>query len=525
MRITPLGRPRVARWVTYSVVVFLLPATFWTARAQGPGAQNECDTVMEHAQASLEEGKAAEATAAITGVLPRCPGNAQAYALLGVGFDEQHRYGEAHRAFLRAISLNPTWAPFHNNLAVSYLHAGDATAATAEFRKVLHLDPNNRVALFNLAAYYVERKDFSRALEYLTDAKAERSGDPELLMLLTKAYLGAGSAQKAAEVAQELSTVATDNPKLHFTLGLLFAEHGQTDEAIQQFQLVPITERDYETYQNLGLAYVKAGNSDKARGAFEAAMRLAPQRPEPYVELSRIYVAAHQPDQALFLLTQANKQAPQQTDIVFALAELLMQTRRLDDADTLLADSIRQNPANAMLWLAKGDLLARQHLDDKAIDSYQRALRLDPRSMDAKLGLARIYQRTGKVTEARAEYQAVLHVSPGSIQANTGMGQIAFQGGRLDEASVYLERAYAKEPTNSETGELLATVRLREGKYTEADGILRKLIGTDPDNPRIHYLEGRVLVKLGKSDDSQLEFEKARQLTANSSGVEKQSLQ
>jgi Flp pilus assembly protein TadD len=495
---------------------------FYNSHAQTSGNRSNCGSILEQAQRSLEEEKAAEATAAIMAALPQCPGNAQAYALLGVSLDEQHRYTEAHRALLRAISLNPSWAPFHNNLAVSYLHAGDAVAATAEFRKVLRLDPNNRVAVLNLATYYIEKRDFSRALEYLKAAKADSSGDPDLQMLLMKGYLGAGSTEEASQTAEQLSTSASENPKLHFSLGLLFAEYGQPNEAIRQFQLVPIMERDYETYENLGLAYGKAGNSDKARGAFEAAMRLAPQRPEPYLELSRIYMASHQPDQAIFLLSQANQQAPHQVDVVVALAELLMHTRRLDEADGLLADSMTQNPSNAMLWQARGDLLDRQHLDEQAIDAYQKSLRFDPKSTESRFGLGRIYQRTGKVTEARAEYETVLHAAPNSAEANAGMGQIAFQSGHLDEATTYLERAFTKDPGNSEAGELLATIRLKEGKYAEADEILRKLMGTDPDNPRIHYLEGRALAKLGKSDDSQLEFEKARQLTSGNSGIERQ---
>jgi Flp pilus assembly protein TadD len=522
MPITPPGSHILRQIVMHSLMAHLLLTGFHKSHAQASGNRIDCDSIVEHAQRSLEEGNAAQAATAIAAALPQCPGNAQAYALLGISLDEQHRYTEAHRALLRAISLNPSWAPFHNNLAVSYLHAGNAAAATAEFRQVLRLEPNNRVAVLNLATYYVEQKDFSRALQYLKAAKADSSGDPELQMLLVKAYLGAGSTEEALQTAQQLSTATSENPKLHFSLGLLFAQYGQSNEAIRQFQLVPIMERDYETYQNLGLAYVKVGSPDKARGAFEAAMRLAPGRPEPYLELSRIYLASHKPDQAIFLLSQANQQAPNQVDVVVALAEVLMQTRRLDEADSLLASSIQQNPSNPILWQARGDLLDRQHLDEQAIEAYQKSLHFDPKSIESRVGLARIYQRTGKATEARAEYEAVLHAAPNSAEANAGLGQIAFQSEHLDEATTYLERAFKKDPGNSEAGELLATIRLKEGKYAEADEILRKLMGTDPDNPRVHYLEGRALAKLGKSDDSQLEFEKARQLTSSSSGVERQ---
>lgn len=522
MRITPPGRNFLREIARYCAIAPVLLVGLCSSGAQTMNAPSDCDSILEHAGTSLEEGKAAAAMAAIQAVLPKCSGNAQAYALLGVSFDELKRYEEAHRAFLRAISLNPTWAPFHNNLAVSYLHAGETAAAIPEFRKVLRLDPNNRVAVLNLATYYIEHKDFSQALQYLKGARAESAGDPELLMLLTRAYLGAGSTKEALQTAQDLSTAAGEDLKLHFSLGLLFAEHGESAEAIRQFQLIPITERDYETYENLGLAYLKMGNQENARSAFEAAMRLAPQRPEPYFQLSQIYLASHQPDQALFLLSQANKQAPQQTDVIFALAELLIQTKRFDEADNILSDGIKQKPKNAKLWEARADLFERQHLDDQAIDAYRKSLQFDPKGTASRIGLAAIYQRIGKTEEAKTEYEAVLHVAPHSVEGNTGMGQIAFQSGHLEEATTYLERAFAEQPANSEAGELLATAWVREGKYTEADGILRKLIGSDPDNPRIHYLEGRVLVKLGKADDSQLEFEKARQLTTGSSGVARQ---
>jgi Flp pilus assembly protein TadD len=523
MRITPQGKyllPAVA--VCSALVIFSL-GTFCKLNGQDLPGSSDCGSILERAQMSLEQERASEATAAIEAVLPRCPGNAQAYALLGVSLDEQNRYGEAHRAFLHAISLNPTWAPFHNNLAVSYMHAGDRTAAMAEFRKVLSLDPNNRIAAINLATYYVEQKEFSRALQYLKVAKAEASGDPDLLMLLIRAYLGAGSVPEASRTAEEFSSVARNNAaKLHFSLGLLFAEYGQSAEAIREFKLIPILDRDYETYENLGLAYLKIGNTDDARGAFEAAMRLDPQKPESYIELSRIYIASHQPDQALFLLSQANEQAPKRMDVVYALAELLIQMKRYDQADNLLADSIRQNPSNAMLWQARGDLYIRQQLNDQAADAYQRSLRIDPKGIDSRVGLAQLYQRTGKIDQARTEYEAVLHGAPHSVEANTGMGEIAFQSDHLQEATTYLERAVAQEPGNSEAGELLATVLVRDGKYTEADEILRKLIVTDPGNPRVHYLEGKVLVKLGRNDDSQLEFQKAQQLTVSGSGTARQ---
>ena len=62
----------------------LLLTGFHHSNAQAAGNRIDCDSIVEHAQRSLEEGNAAQATAAITAALPQCPGNAQAYALLGI---------------------------------------------------------------------------------------------------------------------------------------------------------------------------------------------------------------------------------------------------------------------------------------------------------------------------------------------------------------------------------------------------------------------------------------------------------
>ena len=249
-------------------------------------------------------------------------------------------------------------------------------------------------------------------------------------------------------------------------------------------------------------------------------MRLAPQKPEPYLELSRIYLASHQPDQAIFLLSQANQQAPRQVGLRrLHLRKVPRETRRLDEADSLLADSLRSEPLERDALASRGDLLDRQHLDEQAIDAYQKSLRFDPKSIESRLGLGRLYQRTGKDTEARVEYEAVLHAGPNSSEANAGLGQIAYQSEHRTKLQLIWNVRSKKDPANSEAGELLATICLKEGKYAEADEILRRLMGTDPDNPRVHLLEGRALAKLGKSDDSQLEFEKARQLTSSSWGT------
>jgi protein O-GlcNAc transferase len=508
-------KSKSTRFLRYLTLAGLLTLGVFACDAETPQeGQGDCAPALQQAQGFLDQGQPDRAAGVVLSALPRCPRNAAAHSLLGISLDEQKKYAEAQRAFLKAIALNPTWAPFRTNLAVSYLHANNTTAAIGEFREALRLEPGNRLASFNLAQYYVDRKEFKQALKYAASLDSKDENDPDILLMLTEVYLRTGAGEKASAAASRLSAIAGDNAKLHFSLGLIFAQLRQPAEAIRQFESIPATERDYATYQNLGLAYAKLRDQDNSHTAFETAIRLAPENPEPYMELGKLYVASHQPDQALFLLSQADRVAPQRTDIAFALAELLIQMERFDQAGNLLSGEIKRHPSSAALLEAQGDLFERQHLNEQAVRAYSESLRIDPKWIDSRVGLARLYWRTGDAAQAQLEFEAVLHAAPDCAAGNAGMGALAFESGRMKDAITYLDKALLEAPDDFPAGEMLATAYVRKDEYAEADKVLRQLIRINPANSQVHYLEGRTLLKLGKNEESQSEFEKARQFAS-----------
>ncbi len=474
--------------------------------------QENCASLLDQGQAMLSDQRSQQARQLILPAIRECPDSGQGYDLLGISYDQERRFDEARRAFQKAISLNPGWAGFHNNLAVSYSHSGNEAAATAEFQKALQLDPQNQFAALNLAEYYVQRREFQRALQCLQRSGAGSSQDPTTLLVLVRAYFGAGSISAALETARELSAIAGSDSTIHFELGKFLAEQGQHAEAVNEFQLIPLQERDVAIYENLGTACMKLGRATEAKAAFETAMRMDPHSEEPYLNMAQLYLASRQFNQAIFLLSEAKQRAPQRVDITYALAEVLIQARSYGKANELLSEAIMQHPSDSQLFQALGDLYDRQHLDSQALHAYQQSLQIDPNRVESRSGLARVYQRLGKVAAARSEYQALLRLNPSNGDGNEGMGEIAFQEGRLDEAIVFLEKAFAGDSPDLAAGELLANARIHRGEYTQAEETLRKLIHFEPDNPRAHYLLGRTLVKLGKMDESEMEMKRYQEL-------------
>ena len=147
--------------------------------------------------------------------------------------------------------------------------------ATAEFREVLKIDPDNASALRGLGFAYLQQRDFPQAAEFLKRAAALNSKDPRVhyyhAMLLNQG--GLMDESKTAEMKKELEIAITLDPKLadaYSLLGFAQAMSGQVDKGIENtmksIQLAPREER----YQfNLANIYMMNRKMDEAIAIFK----------------------------------------------------------------------------------------------------------------------------------------------------------------------------------------------------------------------------------------------------------------
>jgi len=469
------------------------------------GAES-CDEFLRLAQELLKQDQAEAALKPLQEAARVCPTNAKVFDLLGIAYDMENRFEDAQQAHRRAVALFPTWPAYRNNLAISYVHARKSAEAKAEWERALRLDPHNLVTNANLADFCLQEKQYRRALEYLRNARADRSTDPSLVYALAQAYFGVGETKLALETVGRLSELAPTDEKMRFAEGLLLAENHQYLEAVKQFEAIPAGDRDFAVCQNLGLAYSKLRQHEPAQAAFEQALRLDPSNPEPYFAIGLDLLDGRSPTQALYPLAQAYQKAPQRVDIACALAEALIQTRQLDQAGSLLAEVQARAPNDAALCATQGDLFVAKGEDAMAHDSYHRALQLSPENLPARLSLAKVYLRGQQTAQAKAEFETVLKRDPTNAEAHAGLGRIALRAGQENLALQELSASLRQDPNELDANEDLAAIRTRRNEFAEAQGILERLVKLEPNIARYHYQLGRVLLKLGKSAEAQQEF-------------------
>ena len=155
-------------------------------------------------------------------------------------------YPEAIEAFQESSRLDPEDVAPVVQAALLYLVTGRYDEEIAQYKQVLKLDPDNVIALNNLAYGLVESGgDLSQALDY-------------------------------AERAQQLQP---DNAEIQDTAGLLQLENGKLDDAVRSFKAAMDGKFDSATFQGHLLAALDAKtNPTPEEAELRQVLRQAPSR-------------------------------------------------------------------------------------------------------------------------------------------------------------------------------------------------------------------------------------------------------
>jgi len=167
------------------------------------------------------------------------------------------------------------------------------------------------------------------------------------------ALLWLGKTDEAYLHFQAAAEINPLDPMSRSNLGAYLQEHGHMAEAIEKYNRVITLTSDpgllAATYANLGAAYRKLGEDEKARTSYDQALRLNPNQYNAYL----------------------------------GLGELLEKQSRLDDAISNYSKAVELRPTDTG-FLLLGRALERTGRRSEALAAYQTALKLSPEMPEAQ---------------------------------------------------------------------------------------------------------------------------------------------
>ncbi len=308
---------------------------FDAARQIAPGDPNVYNNL---ALVAVEEGKFDEALASFDNALRVDASNFTALNGLLTLYARNKEIDKAHARLDQMLASNPNSATLHYFKGQAHGVQGNASAAEAEFRKSLELDPNYIASYSALGALFTNLKQEDRAIAEYKRILAIRPDNPTVYTLIGMledarknydaaadnyrkalekdqnaviaannlawlyAETGKGNLDEALRLAQG---VVQKNPNIAGfvdTLGWVYYKKNLNDLAVDQIQkAVALDEAAARavkgspspTYQyHLGMALKGKGDREGSRRALEASLRLGETKPFPYEGQAREALAS-----------------------------------------------------------------------------------------------------------------------------------------------------------------------------------------------------------------------------------------
>ena len=377
-------------------------------------------------------------------ILSRDPDQVDALHLLGVLRQQQGQFAEAIELCGKAVSLRPSEASFHSNLAEAYRALGQFDQAVVHCRTALMLNRNYPEAHNNIGLALKALGQFTEAAEHFKAALALHPNYVQPQSNLGQMLLDLGRAEEALPHCRQAVALQPNLAEAHNRLGEAFRALGWFREAIAAFIEATRLKPDLaQAHANIGIALRQDGRIQESRPWFRRAAELEPGT------------------------------------LAFwgYLADAVTDLDRYPEAIECFKTMIEIEPNRALFHNNLGWVFQQEGKYDEARERYLTALRLQPDFLDALIGMGRLTEELGNMDEAEAWFRRAIDSHPGDTVALARLARLLGKDLSDDDLGM-LERRIA-DPSLSETARLpmlfaLSTVLDARRRYADAAQYMRR---------------------------------------------------
>ncbi len=226
------------------------------------------------------------------------------------------------------------------------------------------------------------------------------------------------------------------------------------------------------------------------------------------------FLGDDKPLHAIQILRKIISKNPKCSDAHLKLAEIYIGLNKYDSAEKLLSEAVSKFKDNYNLVYALGSLYYNLGEFDLALPLLR--MLSSSRNPSVHLALATIFLEKDKFNEALEEVKRVLRVDAKYPDANGILGRIYLKQRDFPNAIKYLHREIDFNESSVEFRLDLATAFYFLGDLNVALEEFTLLIDTDPDFFPGWLMCGKILLELGKPDESEFYLQRALSLNPRS---------
>lgn len=296
-----------------------------------------------------------------------------------------------------------------------------------------------------LADELVSRKSFADAIQILKKLVSDYPHEESHLLALAWAYHDAGMLPEAVDCFEKLlDNELKRNTFTGFAYDELVRIYKQT---LQYDRLVSICERavsaqpdDITLLNEVGNAYCKAGEAQKAAGTFRRLIDMEPEASVYHCLLGNALIELGDIEGAANAYNRAIAIDPSETvNFMFRLGNALMEGGYAPEAENHLKMCIEHQIEEPLYHCALGDCLIRQNKPFEAVISYENAVRLDGSSAGVYYNrLGNSFMNGRHFLQAADAFRKALRHEPGNVLYRLHLTEAYRSGNLLAEAEQML---------------------------------------------------------------------------------------
>ena len=257
----------------------------------------------------------------------------------------------------------------------------------------------------------------------------------------------------------------------HYNLGIVLAEQGVIDQAIDHYQDAVTQRPSYaEAHYNLGRLLVEQGRIDDAVGHYEKAVEINPGDPEAQNNLGVTLFGIGRVGDAILHYQKALEIQPDYAEASCNLANALISTGDFDGAIARYGACVAAVPDQAEAQYNLASALLRKGRTDEAIIHYQKVLQLYPENADAHANLGSAFVAKGGVRDAVSEYAKAIEIAPENVAALSNLAWLLATSGdpSLRNGTEAVRLAERADSASSRSDNHATVLRILAAAYAEA---------------------------------------------------------
>ncbi|MCS6861911.1 MAG: tetratricopeptide repeat protein [Abditibacteriales bacterium] len=375
---------------------------------------------------------------------------------------------------------------------IAHIDAAEWKQAQIALEKVLQADPQAWVAWLYLAYVFRQMKDTEREemvwqriaeldIEGLQRVWKDNVDDPILWIAYAYALQQRGDWEGAAEIYQRRVRGSPVHQRVYYQLGIIYCKMQDWDKAARAFDdALEMAPEDEQTLNWRAYVSIQQGDDQQAVDLCQRCLALNPRNVDAYYNLGVAYGKLQQWDKAARALDRALEIDPKDERLLDYRAYVAEQQGDFTQAVDFYRRCLAVNPQDAEIRLHLANLLHDLKCIDEAEREFQAAAAFASTAAKALHGLTRLAAEGQDWERARQYAERLVQVAPDYPNSYYMVTKMCMEQGDLKGAEEFLRRELGRSPDNIDCRFDLYAVLVQTGEWLEAEAQIREALRYAP---------------------------------------------